>query len=175
MWSPSAVAALVALLVIPVTGTAVENSAKIAPKVFIFSMVRYRITVFFPSQPVIPCSLTAKDAWFNIPEFNILDHNITVPGFPPLFPHAHCTKDGQICELVTGEAEINAAATISALVHSSIFDLKDTYFLIAGIAGGSPKHATTGSVTLARFAVQVALQYEIDAREPKRTVPTTPM
>ena len=101
-----------------------------------------------------------------------MGHNITVPGFSPLFPHAHCTKDGSICNLVTGEAEINAAATISSLIHSSIFDLTHTYFLIAGIAGASPKVATTGSVTLARFAVQVALQYEIDAREIPSDYPT---
>ena len=37
--------------------------------------------------------------------------------------------------------------------------------MIAGIAGVSPKVATLGSVTFARYAVQVALQYEFDARE----------
>lgn len=103
--------------------------------------------------------------WFNIPEFDILAQNITVPGFSPIFPEAHCTLDGSICQLVTGEAEINAASTISALVHSSSFDLTTTYFLIAGIAGINPKVATIGSVTFARYAVQVALQYEFDARE----------
>lgn len=37
--------------------------------------------------------------------------------------------------------------------------------MIAGIAGISPKVATLGSVTFARYAIQVALQYEFDARE----------
>ena len=37
--------------------------------------------------------------------------------------------------------------------------------MIAGIAGVNPFEATLGSVTFARFAVQVALQYEFDARE----------
>ena len=37
--------------------------------------------------------------------------------------------------------------------------------MIAGIAGVSPKVATLGSVTFARYAIQVALQYEFDARE----------
>ena len=36
----------------------------------------------------------------------------------------------------------------------------------------SPKVATTGSVTLAHFAVQVALQYEIDAWEIPSDYPT---
>ncbi|EIM89098.1 purine nucleoside permease [Stereum hirsutum FP-91666 SS1] len=105
------------------------------------------------------------EVWQSIPEFNILAQNITVPGFSPLFPSAHCTSEGTICQLVTGEAEINAASTISALAHSPLFDLTKTYFLIAGIAGVNPKVATVGSVTFARYAIQVALQYEIDARE----------
>ena len=48
---------------------------------------------------------------------------------------------------------------------SSLFDLTKTYFFIAGIAGVNPKRATLGSATFARYAVQVALQYEIDIRE----------
>lgn len=73
---------------------------------------------------------------------------------------------------MTGEAEINAASTITALVHSPLFNLTHTYFLIAGIAGISPKLGTIGSVTFARYAVQVALQYEFDAREKPSEFPT---
>lgn len=62
-------------------------------------------------------------------------------------------------------AEINAAVTIIALMASTRFDLSHTYFLIAGIGGVSPELATLGSVTFAKYAVQVALQYEFDARE----------
>lgn len=61
--------------------------------------------------------------------------------------------------------EINAAATVSSLVHSQRFDLTSTYFLVAGIGGVNPEVATISSVTFARYAVQVALQYEIDPRE----------
>ena len=68
MWFPSTVVALVALLVIPVTGTAVEvipvkaveNSAQIAPKVFIFSMVQSRIIVLFIANRLFR-SLTARE------------------------------------------------------------------------------------------------------------------
>lgn len=95
----------------------------------------------------------------------MLARNITVPGISPLFPQVHCTQDGSICQVTTGEAEINSASTMTALVHSPIFDLSLTYFLVAGIAGISPKVGTLGSVTFARYAVQVALQYEFDARE----------
>ena len=50
-------------------------------------------------------------------------------------------------------------------MYSDVFDLTKTYFLIAGIAGVNPARATTGSVTFARFEVQVALQYEFDIRD----------
>ncbi|KAL8789794.1 MAG: hypothetical protein Q9195_006628 [Heterodermia aff. obscurata] len=105
------------------------------------------------------------DVWYGIPEFDLLARNITVPGLSPLYPDAHCTANGEVCQLVTGESEINAATTITSLVFSPLFDLTTTYFLIGGIAGINPEVATLGSVTFARYAVQVALQYEFDARE----------
>jgi purine nucleoside permease len=61
--------------------------------------------------------------------------------------------------------EINAAVTVSGLVHSPRFDLTSTYFMVAGIGGVNPEVATICSVTFARYAIQVALQYEIDPRE----------
>lgn len=61
--------------------------------------------------------------------------------------------------------EINAAATISALVLSRYFDLTNTYFLVAGIAGVNPKCGTIGGVALARYTVQVGLEYEIAPSE----------
>ncbi|KAJ7044143.1 purine nucleoside permease-domain-containing protein [Mycena alexandri] len=92
--------------------------------------------------------------WHNIPEFNLLARNISVPGISPLYPDVHCTYDGSICQLITGQAEINSASTMSSLLNSPRFDLTSTYFLLAGIAGISPKHATVGGVTFARYAVQ---------------------
>ncbi|OAK94253.1 purine nucleoside permease [Phaeosphaeriaceae sp. SRC1lsM3a] len=62
-------------------------------------------------------------------------------------------------------AEINAAVTTTALVLSPHFDLTSTYFLIAGIGGINPEVTTVCSVTFARYAIQVALQYEFDPRE----------
>lgn len=91
--------------------------------------------------------------------------NISAPGLSMLFPHVHCLEDYSVCQVTTGESEINAATTITALVLSGKFDLTKTYFLIAGIAGVNPKYGTLGSVALAKYAVQVALQYELDARE----------
>ncbi|KAG6908565.1 hypothetical protein DXG01_004123 [Tephrocybe rancida] len=117
----------------------------IAPKVFIFNL--------------------EGNVWYNIPDFNVLGQNITVPGFSPLFPNAHCTIDGTICQLTAGEGEINAALSLASLVRSPAFDLRRTYFLIGGVGGVNPKVATLASVTFARYAVQVTLQYEFDARE----------
>ena len=91
--------------------------------------------------------------------------NVTVAGFSPLFPHAHCASDYSVCQITTGESEINAAATVTALYLSPLFDLTKTYFLIAGIAGVNPYQGTLATAAFARFAIQVALQYELDARE----------
>lgn len=122
-------------------------------------------TVIKPRVFIVNFFGSEAQEWHNIPEFDLLAQNITVPGFSALFPDVHCTQDGSICQLITGQAEINAASTVSSLLHSHHFDLSSTYFVLAGIGGVSPRQATVGSVTLARYAVQGGLQHEIDARE----------
>ncbi|KAF2128656.1 purine nucleoside permease [Dothidotthia symphoricarpi CBS 119687] len=129
----------------------------------------YNLTT--PSCPLKPKVLIISlfqpeaEVWWNIPEFDILAQNISIPGLSPRFPEAHCTADGEICQVVTGEGEINAATTIQSLTLYAGFDLTETYFLSAGIAGVNPNIATLGSVTYARFAIQVAQQYEFDIRD----------
>ncbi|CAK4032565.1 purine nucleoside permease [Lecanosticta acicola] len=105
------------------------------------------------------------EAWYGIPEFDVLALNITVPGLSPLYPDVHCTANGDVCQLTIGESEINAATSIASLVRYGRFDLKSTYWFVAGIAGVNPEVATICSATFARYAVQVALQYEFDPRE----------
>ncbi|KAL1893095.1 hypothetical protein Cpir12675_004286 [Ceratocystis pirilliformis] len=125
---------------------------KIAPKVLIFSL--------FPSE---------ADIWYqrwNDSGFDNLNAvQTSAPGLCMLYPHVHCTPDHSVCQVTTGMGEINAAATAMALGLSPKFDLTSTYFLISGIAGVNPLRGTLGSVGLAKYAVQVALQYEIDSRE----------
>jgi purine nucleoside permease len=59
--------------------------------------------------------------------------NVTgVRGLSPLYPNVRCTADGDVCQYVTGESEINAATTTMAVTLSPAFDLRQTYFLIAG-------------------------------------------
>ncbi|KAG7842291.1 hypothetical protein KL942_001029 [Ogataea angusta] len=96
-------------------------------------------------------------------EFGLV-HNVTIPGLSPIYPEVHCNRNYSICEVITGEGEINAASTMTALALNPLFDLAETYFLIAGIAGISPEQGTLGDVTFARFAVQI-LEYEVDARQ----------
>lgn len=81
-----------------------------------------------------------------------------------LFPNVFCTQDGGVCQVTVGEGEVNAAASTMALLLYGAFDLRNTYFLLGGIAGVNPKQATLGSIAFARFAVQVGLQYEVDPR-----------
>jgi purine nucleoside permease len=52
-----------------------------------------------------------------------------------------------------------------AFVLSTKFDLTETYFMVAGIAGVNPEVATLASVAFARFSIQFAVSYEIDPRE----------
>jgi purine nucleoside permease len=108
---------------------------------------------------------------------DLFARNITVPGLSPVYPMVHCTLSGDVCQVTVGESEINAAGTMGALIYASaapntttgtqprLLDLTTTYFLGAGIAGVNPKLGTLGGVALARHVVQVALQYELDARE----------
>lgn len=118
-----------------------------------------------PKFMIISMFTPEAEVWYDIPDFNLLAHNITLPGLSPLFPAIHCSDDYSVCQVVTGESEINAASTITSLVLASQFDLTKTYFMVGGIAGVDPTQGTLADVTFARYAVQAALQYEFDARE----------
>ncbi|KAI1100824.1 putative purine nucleoside permease [Jackrogersella minutella] len=129
-----------------------DDDGKIAPKVVIISMFSPEAEVWYENLPNSVLS-------------SILAQNITVWGLSPLYPDVHCTETGEVCQFTAGESEINAASSAMAFVMSGLFNLSETYFLFAGIAGVNPKLGTLGGVALSRFSVQVALQYEFDARE----------
>jgi purine nucleoside permease len=98
-----------------------------------------------------------------------LDHRelkqaITVPGLSPDYPAVHCGADG-VCLLTTGMGHSNAAASVAALVFSHQFDLRETYWLVAGIAGIDPHQGSLGSAAWARYLVDFGIQWELDARE----------
>ncbi|HVK53443.1 MAG TPA: purine nucleoside permease [Burkholderiales bacterium] len=97
-----------------------------------------------------------------------LTQKITVPGLSAEYPTVNCNTDN-VCQMTTGMGYANAASSLTALIHSGKFDLRQTYFLIAGIAGIDPNQGTLGTATWARYVVDYSLQHEIDARE----MPTT--
>ena len=100
-----------------------------------------------------------------------LTQAIAVPGLSPDYSIIHCTTNG-ICLLTTGMGHANAAASVSALVYSGRFDLRHTYWLVAGIAGINPHHGTLGSAAWARYLVEWGLQWELDEREAPKGWPT---
>jgi len=92
------------------------------------------------------------------------EREIRVPGLSKDYPVVHCTADG-VCEVTTGMGHANAAASIMAVQLSGLFDLRKTYFLVAGIAGIDPAQGTLGSAAWARYVVDTGIAHEIDARE----------
>ncbi|QBR01670.1 purine-nucleoside phosphorylase [Paraburkholderia pallida] len=98
-----------------------------------------------------------------------LDHlgpwqDITVAGLSPDYPTVHCNRQ-DICVMTTGMGHANAAASIMALTFSPRFDLRHTYFMVAGIAGIDPLQGTVGSAAWANWLVDFGIQWEIDGRE----------
>jgi purine nucleoside permease len=89
---------------------------------------------------------------------------IRVPGLSSDYPLVRCTAAG-VCEMTTGMGHASAAASMTAVILSHQFDLRRTYFLIAGIAGIDPAHGTIGAAAWARYVVDADIAHEIDARE----------
>jgi purine nucleoside permease len=90
--------------------------------------------------------------------------SIPVAGLSPDYPDIHCNKQ-DICVMTTGMGHANAAASTMALTFSPRFDLRHTYFMVAGIAGIDPLRGTVGSAAWAKYLVDFGIQWEIDGRE----------
>ncbi len=90
--------------------------------------------------------------------------DVPVPGLPADSPTVRCNGDG-VCQMTTDMGHANAAASLMAVLYSGLFDLRRTYFLIAGIAGIDPARGTLGSVAWARYVVDAGIAHEIDARD----------
>ncbi len=99
------------------------------------------------------------------------DHLDRVFPLPAAYHDARMNADGELA-IVTGQGTAHAAATIMALGLDPRFDLSHAYWLIAGIAGGSPERASLGSAVWANWVVDGDLSYEIDAREMPAGWPT---
>ncbi|TKC92402.1 purine nucleoside permease [Trinickia terrae] len=90
--------------------------------------------------------------------------SIPVAGLSPDYPDVHCNQH-DVCVMTTGMGHANAAASTMALAFSPRFDLRQTYFLIAGIAGIDPAQGTLGSAAWAKYLVDFGIQWELDGRE----------
>ncbi len=99
-----------------------------------------------------------------------LDQVMQVPGLgigqdkPEFQPQMRCNAD-DVCVLQAGMGHANAAASTLAVALDPQFDLRQTWFLIAGVAGIDPAQGTIGTATWARYLVDVGIAHEIDARE----------
>ncbi|HTV50536.1 MAG TPA: hypothetical protein VME21_05070 [Steroidobacteraceae bacterium] len=90
--------------------------------------------------------------------------DIAVPGLSSEYPLVRCNAE-EVCQMTTDMGHANAAASTMAVLLSGRFDLRQTYFLIAGIAGIDPARGTLGSAAWARYLVDAGIAHEIDARE----------
>jgi purine nucleoside permease len=84
--------------------------------------------------------------------------------FPQGYHALRMNKDG-VLGMVTGVGTACAAANIMALGLDPRFDLKDAYWIVAGIAGIDPADGSLGSAAWAEWVVDGDLAHEIDARE----------
>jgi purine nucleoside permease len=83
---------------------------------------------------------------------------------PGAFSSLFYNKKGQGL-IITGAGAENASSTIMALGLNNNLDLKNTYFIIAGIAGTSPKVCTIGSAIWTEWVINADMCCEIDTRE----------
>lgn len=99
------------------------------------------------------------------------DHLDHVYPLPAAYHAARMNDSGELA-IVTGAGTAHAASTIMALGLDPRFDLSHAYWIIAGIAGGTPTRVSLGSAVWARYVVDADLAYEIDAREIPSDWPT---
>ncbi len=92
------------------------------------------------------------------------EREFRVPGLSSDYPLVRCNTEA-ICQMTTGMGHANAAASVMAVLYSGLFDLRRSYFLVAGIAGIDPGRGSIGSAAWARYVVDLGLAHEIDARE----------
>jgi purine nucleoside permease len=91
---------------------------------------------------------------------------------PSAYHDVRANADGSVIGIVTGVGATRAAATIMALGSDPRFDLRKTYWLVAGIAGINPAQGSLGSAAWAEWLVDGSLAHQIDSREMPADWPT---
>ena len=94
-------------------------------------------------------------------ERNKLDRVIP---FPQGNHDLRMNRDG-VLGILAGIGTAKATASIMALGLDPRFDLRNAYWLVAGIAGIDPADGSLGSAVWAEWVVDADLAHEIDARE----------
>lgn len=92
------------------------------------------------------------------------DLNVRIP-FPQSFHDLYYNPETQVLGMVTGIGTMRSTSAVMALGLDQRFDLTQSYWLVAGIAGIDPEDASIGSVAWARYVVDGDLSHEIDPRE----------
>ena len=83
----------------------------------------------------------------------------------PLGERGLFLNDDGVMAVLLGGGIANATASVMALGMDPRFDLSQSYWLVAGVAGGDPADLSLGSAAWARHVIDGDLAYEIDARE----------
>jgi purine nucleoside permease len=100
-----------------------------------------------------------------------LTQKISFPGgVHPILTNA----DHSVIAIMTGMSLVNAGVSVMALGTDPRFDLRKSYWLVAGIAGVDPEVASVGSAAWARYVVNDVAQ-SIDMREAPEGWPTASM
>lgn len=85
--------------------------------------------------------------------------------FPHSFHDLYYNPETQLLAIVTGIGTAKSASATMALGLDPRFDLTQSYWLVAGIAGIDPEDASIGSAAWSSYLVDGDLSHEIDARE----------
>ncbi|HEY6374970.1 MAG TPA: purine nucleoside permease [Edaphobacter sp.] len=101
-------------------------------------------------------------------EHDHLDRVIEVAG---MTHPVRANADGSEIAVVVGPGQIRPAVNLMALGHDPRFDLRESYWIINGIAGVSPDDGTLGSAFWTDYVVNGDLLHSIDPREMPRGWP----
>lgn len=154
------------LLLAAVLGaTATAIRAQTAPAA---EVIRPKVVVVAMFEPGADSGDTPGEFQFWV-EREKLDRVIPLPA---AYHDVRANADGSVIGIVTGVGNTNAAASIMALGLDPRFDLRSSYWLVAGIAGIDPADGSIGSAVWADYVVEGDLGHEIDAREIPTDWPT---
>lgn len=99
------------------------------------------------------------------------DHLDRIYPAPAAFHDVRMNDQGEMA-ILSGRGTAHAASSIMAVGLDPRFDFRHAYWIVAGIAGGSPDRVSLGSAVWASQVVDGDLGYEIDAREIPADWPT---